>query len=298
MADIDPNPRRPITDEEAESFARDGAVCLKDVIDPGWIALLRQGVAKSLATHGRLATVQTKPGEPGFFLSDICMAQEHDEYREFMLNGPAPAIAAALMRTARVNFFADTLWVKESGTSKRTRWHQDQPFFWIDGRMCVIWFPLDDVAVENALELVRGSHKWGKWYAPELSKDGRDLYGGPRASAFERMPDISAERGKYDIAAWRTGPGDCIAFDGLTVHGAAGNESAAGTRRAVSTLWMAEGARYAERPSPGRPHFDGHGLKPGDSIDCGYFPRVWPRAGRIDAARLPRFSDPGLKITN
>ncbi len=293
-----PLPLRTITEDEIATFARDGVVCLKAVADPAWMEPLRRGVAKSIAERGPRSTAQTKPGEPGFFFSDICMAQDHEEYREFVTNGPAPAIAAALMRTARVNFFADTLWVKEAGTPKRTRWHQDQPFFWVDGPMCVIWFPLDEVAIESALELVRGSHKWGKWYAPELSKDGRDLYGGPRSSAFERMPDISAERAQYDIAAWPAKPGDCIAFDGLTVHGAAGNANTAGIRRAVSTLWLAEGARYAQRPSPGRPHFEGHGLAPGDSMDCGYFPRVWPRPDRIDASRLPRFADPGLKITN
>jgi hypothetical protein len=56
-----------------------------------------------------------------------------------VLNGPVGQIAASLMRSKRVNFFADTLRVKSSGTSKRTRWHQDQAFFWVDGKqMCVI----------------------------------------------------------------------------------------------------------------------------------------------------------------
>jgi ectoine hydroxylase-related dioxygenase (phytanoyl-CoA dioxygenase family) len=290
-------PLRSVADEEVERFASDGVIHLKGVADAEWIEALRRGVDKSLKDHGPLSTVQTREGETGFFLSDICMAQQHAEYRDFMLNGPAPAIAARLMKSPRVNFFADTLWVKDGGTPKRTRWHQDQPYFWVDGRMAVIWWPLDPVGIDSALELVRGSHKWGRAFSPELSKDGRDLYGAKSTASFARMPDIDGDRASFDIARWDVAPGDCIAFDGMTVHGAAGNTAEA-RRRAVSSIWLGDGARYRERPSPGRPHFEGHGLKPGDSMDCGYFPRVWPRTGRLDGAAFPRFTDPGLKITN
>ncbi|MGH6954940.1 MAG: phytanoyl-CoA dioxygenase family protein [Alphaproteobacteria bacterium] len=285
-----------IGDAEVDAFARDGAFCLRRVLDEGWLELLRRGVERNIVEPGPLHTVQTVPGEPGFFLSDICMAQQIPEFREFVLNGPAPAIAARLMGASHINFFADTLWVKDSGTEKRTRWHQDQPFFWVDGRqMCVVWFPLDPIARESALELVRGSHRWGKWFGPELSRDGRELYR-DQGKAFERMPDIERERDKHDILGWAVEPGDCVAFHGLTVHGAPGN-AGRGRRRAFSTVWMGDDARYAARSSAGRPHFEGHGLSPGDPMDCGYFPRVWPRAGRLQPASFARFTDPELTIS-
>ncbi|MFO0996606.1 MAG: phytanoyl-CoA dioxygenase family protein [Alphaproteobacteria bacterium] len=289
-------PARPISDSEVERFRADGIVHLKGIVGRDWVDILGRGVEKTIAHPGPLHTVQTRDGEKGYFLSDLCMAQQIEEYRTFMLNGPAPAIAARLMGASRVNFFADTLWVKDGGTEKRTRWHQDQPFFWVDGQMCVIWFPLDSVAKENALELIRGSHRWGKSFAPELSRDGRDLYATPGRQTLERMPDIQADRSAFEILAYAVEPGDCIAFDGLTVHGAAGN-GAAQRRRAVSSIWMGESARYAARPAPGRPHFEGHGLKPGDAMDCDYFPRVWPRRGSIEPSALARFADRRLKIT-
>lgn len=292
-------PLAPITDAEAEAYARDGAVRLRGMIDTDWTELLLQGVAKSMKAPGPLHTVQTLEDEPGFFLADICMAQEIPEYRKFLLNAPVGAIAARLMGSARVNFFADLLWVKEAGTGKRTRWHQDQAFFWVAGKqMCVIWWPLDPVPKESSLELVRGSHQWGKWYAPELSKHGKDLYSS--AADFDRMPDIDADRGAYDIMSWDVEPGDCVAFHGSTVHGAAGVSATAG-RRAFSTCWMGDDARYAARPSAGRPHFEGHGLHPGDAMDCGHFPRVWPRpadGARLDARDFERFTDDKLVITN
>ena len=287
-----------VTDPQVDAFQRDGMVHLKGVVESAWLAKLEAGVERNIANPGPLHTIQTTPGEPGFFLSDICMSQQVPEFRDFMLNGPAPAIAARLMRAQRVNFFADTLWVKDAGTTKRTRWHQDQPFFWVDGQMTVIWFPLDPVAKDNSLELVRGSHTWNRWFAPELSKDGRDLYRTASGAAFERMPDIEAHRSDYEILSWAVEPGDCIAFNGLTVHGAPGNQGSSRRRRALSSIWMGDDARYAERPSPGRPHFEGHGLKPGDAMDCGYFPRVWPRPAPLDAGRFSRFTDAGLQIRN
>ena len=290
-------PLVPIRDEAVQRFQSDGAVCLRGVLDADWLDLLRRGVTRNLEAPTPLHTVQTLDDEPGFFLSDICMSQEIAEFREFALNGPAAAAAARLMVSRRASFWADTLWVKEAGTPKRTRWHQDQPFFWIDGtQVCVLWWPLDPVRCENGLELVKGSHRWGRSFAPELSRQGQDLYA-TYGMRFERMPDIDAHRDGYEILSFDVEPGDGIAFHGFTVHGAAGNAGDV-MRRAVSTIWMGDDVRYGERPSAGRPHFHGHDLSPGEAMDSSYFPQAWPREGRIEAEHFRRFSDRRLRITN
>ena len=291
-------PLAAIRDDAVERFREDGAVRLRGLIDTDWIELLRRGVACNLDSPTPLHTVQTLEEEPGFFLSDICSSQEIAEFREFVLNGPAAAAAARLMASERANFWADTLWVKEAGTPKRTRWHQDQPFFWIDGaQVCVLWWPLDPVRRENGLELVKGSHLWGRWFAPELSRLGQDLYTSPVGRRFERMPDIDAHRDEYEILSFDVEPGDAIAFHGFTVHGAAGNADRR-MRRAMSTIWMGDDACYGVRPSAGRPHFHGHDLEPGESMDSSYFPRAWPREERLEAESFRRFNDPDLRITN
>ena len=294
MNELAPND---ITDDDVERFQADGAICLRGMVDSQWLDLLGAGVERNLARPSALHTVQTVAGDAGFFLSDICMAQEIPQFRDFVLNGPCAAIAARLMRSGQCNFWADTLWVKQTGTPKRTRWHQDQPFFWVDGRqMCVVWCPLDPIERHDSLELIKGSHTWGKWFAPELSRQGQDLYA-KRGVSFERMPDIEADRAAYDILSWEIRPGDCIAFHGVTVHGAPGN-TANIRRRAISTIWMGDDTRYGERPSAGRPHFHGHDLAIGDRMDSGYFPQAWPRLGPLKAESFARFADAALRITN
>ena len=144
---VQPDASIDISEAQIEAFQLNGAVCLRGIMDASWLELLREGVERNLERPSALHTVQTLADEPGFFLSDICMAQEIGQFREFILNGPAAELGARLMRSQQASFWADTLWVKHAGTPKRTRWHQDQPFFWVDGQqMCVIWWPLDPVA--------------------------------------------------------------------------------------------------------------------------------------------------------
>jgi hypothetical protein len=176
-----------------------------------------------------------------------------------------------------VQFFYDALWARGPGTAKRTRWHQDQPYYPIDAeQVAIMWLPVDPVTTATCLECIRGSHRWGRWFQPELSRDGAMLFGAGECS-YEKMPDIDSHRDDYDIVSFDMSPGDCIVFAGLTVHGAPGNSSDRRQRRALSTVWMGDDAVFGARPGKVRPCFEGHGLNPGDPMDCDYFPRVWPR---------------------
>jgi ectoine hydroxylase-related dioxygenase (phytanoyl-CoA dioxygenase family) len=285
-----------VTESQVAAYERDGVVCLRSIFDRDWIERLAAGVEQDIRAPGPLHTLQQTAADPGFFLTDFCMAQRIPEFRDFVVDSPAGELVAGIMGSRRANFFYDAIWVKEQGTPKRTRWHQDQPYYPIDGwQTCVLWVPLDPVAREVCLELVRGSHRWQRWFQPELTRSGQDLY--PKNSPYERMPDIEADRGRYDIVTFDMEPGDCIVFHGLTVHGAPGNTSRERRRRALSTVWLGDDTVFAARPGPVRPLFEGHGLRPGDPLDCDYFPRVWPRDGHRPGARSARFTDAAFRIS-
>lgn len=285
-----------VTPQEIAEFSERGAVCLRGVLSAEFLEMLEQGVDKDIAEPGPLHTKQQSDEEKGFFLTDFCLAQRLPELRRFVVSSPAAEIAGRLMRSGKINFFYDALWAKGRSTGKRTRWHQDQPYYPINGeQFCVLWFPLDPVAKDTCLELIAGSHRWGRWFQPELTSAGQDLYVGDHT--FERLPDIEAERDDHEILAWDMAPGDCIAFHGLTVHGAPGNQSATRPRRAFSTFWMGDDAVFAARPGKARPLFEGHGLALGDPMDCDYFPRIWPREEGIDQAHAARFVDPDFRVS-
>lgn len=285
-----------ITERDIATYESEGVVCVRRAFAPEWIRLAAEGIEKDIASPGPLHTMQNAPGEPGYFLTDFCMAQRLPEFRTFVYDSPAGEIAARLMRSTRTNFFYDGIWVKDRGTPKRTRWHQDQPYYPVDGEhMCIIWLPLDPIGKDVCLELIRGSHKWNRWFQPELTRSGKDLY--PANTVFERMPDIQADRSAYDIVTFDLEPGDCIAFHGMVVHGAPGNARQEHRRRALTTVWLGDDAVFTERPGPVRPRFEGHGLKPGDPMDSPYFPRIWPRVPGRDPVGEPRFADTAFRIS-
>ncbi|MCW5731383.1 MAG: phytanoyl-CoA dioxygenase family protein [Alphaproteobacteria bacterium] len=267
-----------ISDQEVAAYERDGAICLRGLFDMGWIELLREAVEADIAAPGPMARVNTPAGNPGRFFVDFQLWQRWPGVREFVFHSPAAAIVARLMRSPTVNYYHDHLLVKEPGTAEPTPWHHDQPYYPVDGsQICSIWLPLDPVSRDTCVEYVRGSHRWGRWFAPKFFRQGGvDLE--VKDPRFEPVPDFSAERERHEFLGWDLEPGDCIAFHALTVHGAPGNVSPVRRRRAFATRWFGADARYAARLGQISPPITGHGLSPGDAMGGPLFPRVWPCA--------------------
>lgn len=56
----------------------------------------------------------------------------------------------------------------EPSADVATPWHQDQPYYCVDGNQTVsLWIPLDTVSHERTLEFVGGSQLRGKYFRPE-----------------------------------------------------------------------------------------------------------------------------------
>jgi ectoine hydroxylase-related dioxygenase (phytanoyl-CoA dioxygenase family) len=112
-----------------------------------------------------------------------------------------------------------------AGTTIRTPWHQDQPYYNIDGsRHVSFWIPLDPVPRESTLEFVAGSHASRTWYMPRSFFDDRALVF--EEGAFGEVPDVEADRAPSTILGWALEPGDAVAFNMLTLHAAAGSRNA------------------------------------------------------------------------
>ena len=265
-----------VTDQDVEAYQRDGAVCLRGVFARDWVDRVAAGVEKNLAEPSPFAKFYTPKGHPGFFFGDYCNWSRIPDFREFVLDSPAAAIAGRVMRSRTVRIFHDHLLVKEPGTVERTPWHHDLPYYCVDGtQICSIWMPLDPVPRETSIEYVAGSHRWGQWFMPRRFVDQQNY--DYEAGAYPSVPDIDAERAKYTILGWEMEPGDCVVFHGLTLHGAPGNLSLERRRRAFSTRWLGDDMVYATRPgttSPPFPELAGR-LRPGDPMDHELFPVVW-----------------------
>jgi Phytanoyl-CoA dioxygenase (PhyH) len=152
--------------QSIEDFHRDGACVLRGVLSREEIETLTRGIEKNLATPGPLAAVASGADDPGRFFEDFCNWQRIAEYEAIMKHSALPAIARALMRSDTARIHHDHLLVKEAGTKQPTPWHQDQPYYNIDGRQNVsFWIPVDPVDRATTLEFLAGSHD-GAWYMP------------------------------------------------------------------------------------------------------------------------------------
>jgi ectoine hydroxylase-related dioxygenase (phytanoyl-CoA dioxygenase family) len=175
------------------------------------------------------------------------------------------------MQSKKVNLFHEHVLIKEPGTSKKTPWHQDQPYYCVNGKdNCSFWIPLDPVSKSICPEFILYSHKWNKKFLPTK------FFGEPykqQDDEFENIPLIDNNRDDYSIVSWSLEPGDIIAFNFATVHGAPGNNTN-NRRRAFSARFTGDDATFAERKGEISPPFPEVTLKHGDKMDCPSFPEI------------------------
>jgi ectoine hydroxylase-related dioxygenase (phytanoyl-CoA dioxygenase family) len=257
-----------------EAYRRDGAVCVRGLLDPGLVALARRAIEAVLAAPSPLAIVASRPEDPGRFVEDFRNWQRIPELEQLARTSPAAAAAGELMGSSTVRLFHDHVLVKEPGTRQRTPWHQDLPYYNVDGfQGCSVWLPVDPVSRASTLEVVAGSHL-GPRYLPRTFLDGQARWF-PEGSLAE-LPDIDARRDALPIVGWELEPGDAVFFHFLSLHVAAGVDGP--NRRRVLTLrLLGEDTVHAPRPWRTSPPFPGleTELPAGAPMDHPLFPVLW-----------------------
>jgi ectoine hydroxylase-related dioxygenase (phytanoyl-CoA dioxygenase family) len=260
-----------VTQEQIAEFARDGAVLIKGLF-ADHVDTLRKGVERNMAEPGPYAAENLLPGEGGRFFDDYCNWTRIPEFEKVIRHSDAARVAGELMRSDSVQIFHDHVLVKEPGTSKPTPWHQDGPYYFVEGEQTIsFWSPLDPVT-DATLRLVAGSHKWPKPVLPTRWLKEDAFF--PDEGAYIPVPDPDAEG--LTVLEWTMEPGDAVAFDYRTLHGARGNTSTS-RRRAFSVRFLGEDARFVERPGRTSPPFPGHDMVPGQRLREDWFPVVWQR---------------------
>ncbi len=258
-----------VSSEQISEFREKGVTVLRGVFY-NWVDLLRKGVDANMADPDPNARIYTDKDGGGRFFVDYCNWTRIREYKEFIFNSDAAAVGAELMESKQVQLFHEHVLVKEASTSVPTPWHQDAPYYCVDSAKTVsLWIPLDDVPRETTPEFISGSHKWNKFYRPQRF-DGSALN---ENDGLEDIPDINGNRADFDILGWAVEPGDAIAFDYRTIHGAPANASKSNQRRAFSLRLVGDNARFVRREGiVTSPPFNEVTLKHGDVLAGDEFP--------------------------
>jgi ectoine hydroxylase-related dioxygenase (phytanoyl-CoA dioxygenase family) len=256
-----------------EQYQRDGAVCIRQLFAPGEIEMLRAGIDSNLSALSPRAIVASSPDDPGRFVEDFCNWQDNPRYRRFIFES-ALAEPGRLMQSSSARLYHDHMLTKEPATRQATPWHQDQPYYNIEGRQNVsFWIPVDPVTRDSSLELIAGSHL-GPWLMPRTFMDAQAKWF-PEGSLAD-LPDIDAAREKFPILGWDLQPGDAVCFHMLMLHGARGITGPQ-RRRVFSVRFLGDDIRHAPRRWKTSPEFPGLAdqLPAGAPMNHPLFPVLW-----------------------
>ncbi len=277
-----------VSEDDIAAFERDGAICLRGVFRD-WVDVIAEGIERNMAEPGEYAAENLNPGDTGRFFDDYCNWHRIPEFGEVIERSSAARIAAAVMRSQTAQFFHDHVLVKEAGTSKATPWHQDIPYYFVEGAQTVsFWVPVDPVK-DATLRFIAGSHVWDRMVLPVRWLDDTGFYAD--TDQYRAVPDPDAHPEEFPVLEWTLEPGDAVLFHFRTAHGARANP-AARRRRAFSMRWVGDDVRYVTRPGRTSPPFPGHGMNDGERLREDWFPVIWPqrssdqsddRPGAIDA---------------
>ena len=270
---------------ELESYARDGATVLRDVLDVAWIRSMHDAIERALENPSPMAREYTPAESDGRYFGDFFLWRRDEDFRRFMADSPLPVLAAHIMKSKEIYFFYDQLLVKEPGTAEETPWHHDLPYWPLQGEQIIsIWVPFDPVAPSSgAVTYVRGSHLWGRKFAPAAFGGGEGYADTFAASHFEPLPDIDTIVEPQDLLGWSLEPGDVLIHHPLTLHYARGNSSAAARRRGLALRYVGDDAVYDDRPGTFLKtplmlsELPAIALRDGDPLRGELFPQVGPR---------------------
>ena len=259
-----------VSTEQIEEFQQNGAVLLRGIF-ADYVATAQTAIEENKLTPSwRERTYHPDDGSAPFF-QDYVVWNQFDGYRNLVKHSPMPEIAARLMQSRTARIFHDHILVKEPGNSIVTPWHQDQPYYLVEGEQTVsFWVPLDPIPRERTIEYISGSHRWNKNFRPTRF-DGTPLF---ENDTSEQVPDVDARREDLDIIGWGVEPGDAVAFSFRTLHGAPANASPI-RRRVISIRWVGDDAKFADRPGKTSPAFPDLQYTPGDPFEGSEFPVLY-----------------------
>lgn len=263
-----------------EALRLDGAVCIRNALDDETLAMALAAYEWSLANPSPSANRYA--GGEGTFYQDLANPRALPAYRALLERTEIADIVGALWGDPNVWFMYEQVFLKEGGENRRTPWHQDSSYLPIGGaQIAVMWISFDPVAKEDSLEFVRGSHRGpmydGSRFDP--ADDTAPLYGD---GSLPRLPNIEAERSRWDIVSWGVEPGDVLVFHPGMLHGGAATHRGR-RRRTLSLRFFGSDAVYAMRPGMlGRP-------RPADDPEANVFARIAAALSPGDPLRHPGF---------
>jgi ectoine hydroxylase-related dioxygenase (phytanoyl-CoA dioxygenase family) len=253
------------------AFQRDGVVCLRQVFSRDWLDVIEAGILQ--AQQGQFDSQDTfaHDGDTGRFSYQQGAWRTVEQYRQLIIQSPAADVVWPFLKPGPLIFFYENLLVKEPGSTKAdTPWHQDHPYYPMDGEKIInSWIPLDPIPEETALRFLKGSHRTGQVFRTVNFADNSATYEAA-PTEFPAPPDFDADP-EAVVLVGPVEPGDMLIWTSRTFHSAPGNRLKH-RRAAMSLNWCGGDVTYNGRPSV--ESYRHESFRPGMPIACDKFPIV------------------------
>ena len=260
-----------------------GVTVIRNVIASHWIDDMRLAIDSILKNPGSASIEYTPSSSKGRYYGDFFLWMRNNTFKNFAFESNLPELAGNILGSKKINFFYDQLLVKEPNTIEPTPWHHDLPYWPLFGKMILsFWVGFDRVTKKTgAVEYIKGSHKWNKFYAPaSFGKNSgyNEIY---KKMGLDLVPDIDNNRESYDILSWNLEPGDVTIHHPLVIHGSPGNFSTHIRRRGLALRYIGEDVTWDDRPGTFinneklRKILPPLSFKKGDSLNSKIFPKIW-----------------------
>ena len=260
-------------DQLRVKFRDDGVVHLPQLFKGSEIA--RLGDALDYARNNPSPMARETKDEQGntVFFTDFFTYKKNGLIRSILKDKEFTDLVAAITNARDLRLFHDHILIK-NGLAPETPWHQDRPYYLVDGPISFsVWMTPDVVPDTESLAFIRGSHSLGREFAPVSFDDGQVIGGD---TAFEELDELEIERLSLNgVLTFSLQPGDALLFDNRIVHKALRSQELA-NRRALSIRFVGEGAFLTERVVNPTPPFHRMGLRiaEGKPVPDAWFPRV------------------------
>ena len=261
-----------LTQDDMETFNRDGFVVLEGVLDPDTVVAARNRFeplfAGDFATGLAPDEWNWRPGGREDVTRQICNGWKSDPVVAGVVLRADVGEACARLRGwpgARINQ-DNVLWKPPGG--KALGFHQDESYqSWIaPAEMMTCWITLDDTSADGGtIEYVPGSHHWP--LAPPIAQ-----FHAPDDPLADMRPAAEAAGiADPEIFAIEVPAGSAVIHHGRTWHGSRANSRGV-PRRSLVAHCMSSAARYSEGVSPVYSRYRRHGT---DEMDESFFPILW-----------------------
>ena len=237
-------------------YLNNGVALIKNFCKDKYLDLVKKAIQFSIDNPSPFSK-KINNGEGDFFY-DYWTYKRNKNIQELLMSQEFINKIKEISSSTKISFFHDHILVKYK-SAPDTPWHQDRPYYFIDGKNNFsIWITIDDINENSSLAFCSKSHLSGNEYLP-VSFENKKIVG-KNSFLSELNEDALNKEAANGIQIFNMKAGDAIIFNNKTIHKSLPSSSLK-TRSALSLRFIGDNAFLTHKFVNATPPFDKMGME-------------------------------------